>query len=89
MGKCHHGHGVGDQTRLLETACRNASEQAGVDTKVEQVKHSRGNGSGEVAQSESSTGQHRLNIPLCGKNWSEHERAEIGRLEAVCSGTDH
>ena len=52
MGKCHHGHGVGGQTRLLETACRNASEQAGVDTKVEQVKHSRGNGSGEVAQSE-------------------------------------
>ena len=30
-----------------------------------------------------------MNIPLRGKNWSEHERAEIGRLEAVCSGTDH
>ena len=23
------------------------------------------------------------------KNWSEHERAEIGRLEAVCSETNH
>ncbi len=29
-----------------------------------------------------------MNIPLRGKNWSEHEREEIGRLEAVCSGTD-
>ena len=30
-----------------------------------------------------------MNIPLRGKNWSEHERKEIGRLEAVCSATDH
>ena len=29
-----------------------------------------------------------MNIPLRGKNWSEHERAEIARLEAVCSATD-
>ena len=28
-------------------------------------------------------------LPLSGKNWSEHERAEIGRLEAVCSETNH
>lgn len=32
--------------------------------------------------------RHRTNIPLQGKNWSEHERAEIGRLEAECSGTN-
>jgi hypothetical protein len=36
MGKCHYGHGVGGKSHLLETACWNASEQAGVDTKVEQ-----------------------------------------------------
>lgn len=30
-----------------------------------------------------------MNIPLRGKNWSEQEHAEIGRLEAVCSATDH
>ncbi len=30
-----------------------------------------------------------MNIPLRGKNWSEHERAEIGRLEAACSAADH
>jgi hypothetical protein len=29
-----------------------------------------------------------MNIPLRCKNWSEQERAEIGRLEALCSGTD-
>ena len=28
-------------------------------------------------------------VPLSGKNWSEHERAEIGRLEALCSETNH
>jgi hypothetical protein len=44
MGKCHHGHRIGGQSHLLETACRNASEQAGVDTQVDQVKHSQGNG---------------------------------------------
>ena len=30
-----------------------------------------------------------MNIPLRGQNWSKHERGEIGRLEAVCSATDH
>jgi hypothetical protein len=29
-----------------------------------------------------------MNIPLRGRNWSEHERAEIGRREALCAGTD-
>src|SRR4051812_30592731 len=36
-----------------------------------------------------TTEQLLMNIPLRGKNWSEHERSEIVRLEAVCSGTDH
>ena len=30
-----------------------------------------------------------MNIPLHGKDWSDHERAEIRRLEALCFGTDH
>ena len=34
-------------------------------------------------------GQAMPQLPLSGKNWSEHERAEIGRLEAVCSETNH
>ena len=34
-------------------------------------------------------GQAMPQLPLSCKNWSEHERAEIGRLEAVCSETNH
>ena len=34
-------------------------------------------------------GQAMPQLPLSGKNWSEQERAEIGRLEAVCSETNH
>jgi hypothetical protein len=59
-----------------------------VDTQVEQVKHSRRNATGQVTQGERSVGRHSMNIPLRGKNWSEHERAQIGRLEAVCFGID-
>jgi hypothetical protein len=29
-----------------------------------------------------------MTIFMRGKNWSEQEHAEIGRLEALCSGTD-
>jgi hypothetical protein len=32
-------------------------------------------------------GQAMPQLPLSGKNWSEHEHAKIGRLEAVCSLT--
>ena len=47
-----------------------------------------GNDPPEATEIGRSTGELLRNIPLRGKNWSEHERAEIGRLEAVCSATD-
>ena len=34
-------------------------------------------------------GQAMPQLPLSGKNWSEQERAGIGRLEAMCSETNH
>ena len=56
-----------------------------MDAKVRQVE--RGNDPPQPLNARSME-QLLMNIPLRGKNWSEHERAEIGRLEAVCSGTD-
>jgi hypothetical protein len=41
----------------------------------------------EATESARSTGQLLMNIPLRGKDWSEQERAEIGRLEAATSSS--